>query len=138
MLKWMTFLAASMLASAASAASYSSDPAQIRAGAFVGLRLEAPLGRHAKSKPKAGLALAPTRSRISSDGAVSTRIGEGLALNLSPGEPPRLGFGPGDREGPKRKLGLSTGKWVAIGAGVVVVAAVGFALWVDEIEDNSD
>jgi hypothetical protein len=37
------------------------------------------------------------------------------------------------------KNGISTGGWIAIGVGTVLVAgAVGFALWVDSIEDNED
>jgi hypothetical protein len=40
---------------------------------------------------------------------------------------------------PDNKSGISTAGWVAIGVGTVLVAgAVGFALWVDAIEDNED
>jgi hypothetical protein len=79
---------------------------------------------------------------------MKTRIGDGLALNLAgkkptimlAGRPAKaaLGFERIDGRHEDTKLGISTGGWVAIGAGIVAAAAVGFALWVDEIDDHSD
>jgi hypothetical protein len=140
--------AAGLLASAMPADAASGDSA-FRTGAFVGARVQMSFGGKAERRPTAALAIAPTRSRLSSDGMIRTRIGDGLALNLPPRAKPMvtlagvradsaLGFRQSGTVDPDRKAGISTGGWIAIGAGVVVAAAVGFALWVDAVNDASD
>ena len=61
-----------------------------RPGAFVGARLQLPLGGQHSRQPRAALAAAPTHSRLSDRGMVQTRIGEVIALNLTPGARPTL------------------------------------------------
>jgi hypothetical protein len=125
-------------------------PDDIRPGAFVGARLKLSLGGREAAKPRAELAFAPTQSRISGDGMVRTRIGEGLALNLTGERKPMLTLGGVradsalglQRNGSVKidqKAGISTGGWIAIGVGTAVIAgAVAFALWVDAVNDSSD
>jgi len=109
----------------------------IRHGGFVGARLRLPLGSHAVARPQVGLTLAPTLSRRSGNG-LTTNMGEGVTLNLA-GRKPELTFGGvradrvlslarrgSDARGPKQ--GLSTGAWIAVGAGATVL--VGAAIFV--------
>jgi hypothetical protein len=142
-------VATAMLAAPTQAAHWQDRTADARPGAFVGARVQLPLG-HNVAQPRASLGIAPTQSRISSNGMVRTRIGEGLALNLNADRKPTLtlaGVPAGHALGletrrstdPNHKAGISTGGWIAIGVGTAVVAgAVAFALWVDAINDNSD
>ena len=78
------------------------------------------------------------------------RIGEGIAFNLSPGSRPSftlagvradrmLGLHPKGSVESGHKLGVSKGGWVAIGAGVVVLAGGIFVLHrINEADKNSD
>jgi hypothetical protein len=139
--------AASLLASPAAAHDYSAG--DVRTGTFVGARLHVPIGGKAMERPHASLGIGPTLTRVSNR-EIRTRIGEGLALDLTPGKKVELklaglradrALGLTTRNGPNKdgKNGISTGGWVAIGVGTVLIAgAVGFALWVDSIEDNED
>jgi hypothetical protein len=124
--------------------------AEVRPGGFVGAQLKLPLGDKTPSKPRAALAIAPTRSQISAGGAVRTTIGEGLALNFAPKSKPTftlagvradtaLALQRGGGTDPQRKLGVSTGGWVAIGVGVaVLVGGIYFVHLVHEADKNSD
>ena len=109
-------------------------------GTFSGVRLRVPFGGAAREPVRAGFAFAPTTRTSFQDGAVRTRIGEGLEFGLVGSEPlqfslagtpvNRLAQG---RTGPNgRKLGVSTLGWVGIGAGVVVVLVGGFYVWLME------
>jgi len=111
-------------------------------GAFVGARIKLPLGGKTVSKPQAGFAIAPTRSSVSSDGMVRTRIGEGLTLDLTSHAKPvltlsgvradtALGLQPQGQLDAQGKLGVSTGGWIAIGVGAV--ALVGALIYVGKI-----
>ena len=143
-------IAAVVLATASVPATAASGSYDFRAGEFVGARVQIPLGGKTGRKPSAALAIAPAQSRFSSDGMVRTRIGDGLALNLSPRARPKvtlagvradsaLGLKQGGTVDPDRKTNVSTGGWIAIGAGTVLIAAgIGFALWVDAVNDSSD
>lgn len=103
----------------------------VRPGTFIGARLT--IGGHTGGRPRAALTIAPTQSRTSHDGFTSMKIGEGIALNLSPGAKPTLTLAGiradtalrlhrnGDVDS-DRKLGMSTGGWVAVGVGVALVA----------------
>jgi len=117
-----------------------------RPGAFVGARLQLPLGGQHSRQPRAALAAAPTHSRMSDRGMVQTRIGEGIALNLTPGARPTLtlagvradstlGLRQQGQAGADDKLRISTGGWIAIGVGTVALAVGGLALWDDPIMD---
>jgi hypothetical protein len=117
-------------------------------GTFVGARVQLSLGGKARPRPRAAFTVAPTR-RIASDRSVQTRIGEGAALSLSPGtglaftlagKPAKsiLPLTQGHSAPTGSKAHLSSAGWAAVGIGVAVIAAVGFAMWVDEIEENSD
>jgi hypothetical protein len=130
----------------ATAASY--ENLDVRPGAFVGARIHLSLGGKSAARPQAALTVAPTRSHISDGAILSTEIANGLALNI--GSKPSLtiagiradralGLAPSKSVDASRKLGLSKGGWVAIGVGVVVVAAAIYGLSVyDEAKDNSD
>ena len=130
----------------ATAASY--ENLDVRPGAFVGARVHLSLGGKSAARPQAGLTVAPTRSRISDGAIVSTDIAKGLALNF--GSKPSvtfagiradraLGLAPSAKVNAGPKLGLSKGGWVAVGVGVVAVAAAIYGLSVyDEAKDNSD
>ena len=115
---------------------------QAEFGAFGGVQVRVPLGGARAEAPKLSLGLAPAARSRRFDGAGQTRIGEGLQLSLQPNRPAelslagtrvdRLGLSPSGptREGPR--AGISTLGWVGIGVGVLVVAAGGFAIWLDE------
>ena len=129
---------------------WQNQPAEVRTGAFVGARLQLSLGGNRAAKPRAALAIAPTQSRISSDGVVRTRIGEGFALNLSPRAKPSLtlaGIPAGQVLGLQRqrqaeadnRLGISTGGWIAIGVGTAAVAgALIFYSIATDCDDHDD
>ena len=126
------------------------DQSAVQPGAFAGARFQLALGGKTGAQPRASLTIAPTQSRISNNGMIRTRIGDGIALNLTGREKPTitlagvradeaLGLTAQRMRDPDNKSGLSTAGWVAIGVGTVLVAgAVAFALWVDAIEDNED
>jgi len=140
-------IAATLLAAPAEAASWQDQPTEVRPGAFLGARVKLPLGGHTTTKARAELAFAPTQSRISNSGLVRTRIGEGFAFGLTPHSKPTLtvggtradvalGFAGAGRAKNDQKMGISTGGWVAIGVGtVLIVGAVGLALWADHVSD---
>ena len=141
----MGLLAASLLGAPAQAAGLDAA-SEVRLGAFVGARLQLPLGYANGHRPRAALAIAPTRSQISDSGTIRTAIGEGVAFNLSPGRKPTvtlagvradvaLGF---ERQRPvdaENGMGISTGGWIGIGVGTVALALGGLYLWADHISD---
>ena len=110
--------------------------ADSRSGTFAGARFRIPLGGGQSARPEAALAIAPMMERRSSHGRQSLAIGQGVALNFA-GKRPELRLGglradhafnlaTGNKQAPNPKSRLSTGTWLAIGAGVVVVGAVIF------------
>jgi hypothetical protein len=144
----ISVIVANLVATPLQAQSWRDQTADVRQGAFIGARLNIPMSGDAAAKPRAALTLAPTQSRISADGMVRTRIGDGLALNLTPDGKTSLTFA-GARvdtvlglksqnqvEG-DRKLGMSSTAWIVIG-GVTVAAAGGFLLLLDSAQDNTD
>ena len=127
-----SLIAAATVAAPAHAAGWQ-DQTDVGLGAFVGARIKIPLQHQADAGPQAELALAPTLTRFSSGGRTKTLIGDGLALSFGPASPPTLKWAgapagsllrlsPGSTPRPGQKMGLSTGGWVAIGAGVIAVA----------------
>jgi opacity protein-like surface antigen len=117
-----------------------------RQGAFAGARLRVALDAAARERVRAGVTLAPTRHDVRGDGSARLRIGEGLEFGASD----RLAFGlslagrpvaeivqgAGGPEG--RRRNVSTTGWVAIGVGVVVVAVVGYGLWLNHELSNNE
>lgn len=125
------------------------DWSDVRPGTFVGARLT--IGGKPGGRPSAALTIAPTQNRISQDGMSSMRIGDGIALNLTPGAKPTLtlaGVRADTALGLQRdrdldsdnKLGISTGGWVAVGVGTVLaVGAAAFLVAIDcDESDSSD
>jgi len=132
----IAILASVLISAPAAAASFDDGTAGVRPGSFAGAVITIPLGGSRTAKPRASLAFAPTQTRITANGATSTRIGEGFALNLSPGSKPTLSLAgvrvdralrldKGSSAGDDGKLGLSTGAAVAIGIGAVVLVGAG-------------
>ncbi|HEX6660914.1 MAG TPA: hypothetical protein VF067_03480 [Sphingomicrobium sp.] len=143
-------LAAAVIAAPLHAAPWQDQGSQARPGAFIGVQFKMSLGGPARSQPRAQLAFAPTRSRLSNSGHVTTRIGEGLALDFTSNPKPTLtlagvradtAFHPqrGNPANPERKLGVSDAGWVAIGLGVVVIAGGAYFLYLlKEADSNSE
>jgi len=146
MLKPMLWLAgATLLLTPVQAAAAQFESANTRTGAFVGARFQMSLGGKARSKPRAALTIAPTLSRLSSQGELRTTIGEGMAFNFESrpkltlaGVPADQALGLRSTEGvdAKHKLGLSKGGWIVIGVGVVAIA--GGIYFLHEVRENSD
>jgi len=142
-------LAAATIAAPLHAAPWQDQGSQVRPGTFIGAQFKMPLGGPALSQPRAQLAFAPTRSSLSNSGQVTTRIGEGLALDFTSNAKPTLTLAGiradtalrltrAGRSESDRKLGISTAGWVAIGVGVVVIAAGGALLYIDAIKDGDE
>jgi hypothetical protein len=117
-----------------------------RTGSFAGARLRISLDGVARERVRAGLTLAPTVHDLQG-GAARMRIGNGLEYGLSDRRGPELSIGGRSvRElaqagrGPDgRRQNVSTLGWVAIGVGVVVVAVVGYGVWLThELNENGD
>ena len=140
----MAVIAAALITTPVQAADWS----DVRPGTFVGARLT--IGGRTGKRPLAALTIAPTQTRMSSEGMTNMRIGEGIALNLTPGAKPTLTLAGvradavlglqrnGDLDS-DRKLGVSTGGWVAIGIGAaVLVGAAVFYNAATSCEDHDD
>jgi hypothetical protein len=118
------------------------DRQEVRGGAFAGFRLRVPIGGNPRAERiRAGLTLAPTLSARGEDNAVRTRIGEGLEFGYRAGRP--ISFSIAGRDlrpaGGARNQALSTGEILLIAGGVIVVTAgIVAAVFIDEINDNSD
>lgn len=121
--------------------------ADVRPGAFVGVQVKLPFAGKSHPKPTAALAITPTASRISEDGFVRTRIGEGVALNFTASSKPSLtlsgvradralGLTRQTQAEPERKLGLSTGAWIGVGVATVVAAVVVGAVLLEDYCDR--
>ena len=117
-------------------------------GAFAGVRMRMALDGDARQRQlRAGLTVAPTMLSRALNGESRMRIGEGLELGLTGNQPPRLSIagvpvsqlaqgpvGPGGR-----RLNASTGEWIAIGAGaLVVVLGVGYLVFTEMMECDAD
>jgi hypothetical protein len=148
--KFVTSVLAAAIVSAPTHAAPWQDQGRARPGVFIGARFKMSFGGPARSQSSAQLAFAPTRSSLSNSGQVTTRIGEGLALNFTSNAKPTLTLAgmraetalrpqrdnPAD---PGRKLGISNTGWVAIGLGVAALAGgLYFLHLIDEAEKNSE
>ena len=127
-------LGATMLASPVTARDWRAQAEHSRPTAFAGARFKLPLGT-AHARPSAQLTISPARSAISVSGMLTTRVGDGIGLELA-GQRPTLSFAGAsakDLEG-ARRMGISTGVWV--GVGVAVVAVGGILLWAEHVRDS--
>jgi hypothetical protein len=141
---------AALVTAPAQAGDWRDGASNIRPGAFIGAKLQLSTGGREHAQPNASLTVAPTQSRVGADGMLRTRIGDGVAFNLSPGTKPRvtlagvradvaLGLQPGRTANTDKKLGVSSVGWVAIGVGVVAIAGgLYFVHLVREADKNSD
>ena len=114
-------------------------------GAFAGARLRVSLGG-VRESTRAGMVVAPS-VHVIANGASRLRIGEGLEYGVSDRRPAGISLA-GRRitdisgvqrqpEGQRRNV--STLGWVAIGAGVVVVAGAVFMGWlIHEANENTE
>ena len=143
---------AGILATPVQARDWRDQAVGVQPGVFVGAKLRLSMGGREAARPVAGLAIAPTQSRIAGDGMFTTRIGEGVALNLTPASKPMLTLA-GVRA--DRALGLTSGPAGPDGTrlgmsdrakiGIAVVAALAVAAGVflivthcDESESSDD
>lgn len=105
----------------------------LQPGAFVGARFRLSFAKRTEARPLVGLAIAPTMSRISSDGRRRTTFGEGLALNFGKRAKPSLTLAgapaaetlrleSGGKAATGRRLGVSDLGWVAIGLSTAAAA----------------
>jgi hypothetical protein len=143
-------LATAVIAAPLHAAPWQDQGSQVRPGAFIGAKFKMSFGGSARSQARAQLAFAPTRSRFSSSGQVTTRIGEGLALDFTSKAKPTvtlvgmradtaLRLTRAGRPETGQKFGISTTGWVAIGVGVAALAGGAYLLHlIDEAEKNSE
>ena len=117
-------------------------------GAFAGLRLRMPLDGNVQQRQlRAGLTVAPTMHSRTMNGESRMRIGEGLELGLTGDAPARVSLGgiPVSQlaQGPVgpdgRRLNASTGEWVAIGVGgVVVLLGVAYLVFAEMMDCDED
>lgn len=123
------------------------DWSDVRPGTFIGARLT--IGGRTGGRPSAALTIAPTQNRISQNGIGDMTIGEGLALNLTPGARPTLTLAgvradtalglQRDRDlDSSKKLGMSTAGWVAVGVGSAALIFGGLYLAADHIADCNE
>ena len=123
------------------------DWSDVRPGTFIGARLT--IGGRTGGRPSAALTIAPTQNRISNNGMSDMMIGEGLALNLTPGAKPTLtlagiradtalGLQRGRDLDSGEKLGMSTAGWVAVGVGSAALIFGGLYLAADHIADCNE
>lgn len=140
----LSFATASM---PARAAGFNESAAAPHPGAFAGIRFRLAFDGRKTPKVQGAIALAPTQTEMSSDGGpVRTRIRDGLALDFTARKPTLTIAGVPTTDIMKfqsdkaavqgRKSGLATG-WVIAG-GVIVAAALTFALVYDSAKDNTD
>ena len=142
-------LAAQLVAAAQPAfAAELTDTTTRQVGAFGGMRVRVPLdGRAGEQRIRAGLTLSPTMHSRDLRGHSQLRIGEGLELGVNGGDRvvlslagtpvSRLAQGPAGPDG-GRAAGVSTVGWIAIGAGVLVLAVGGFYWWLVEEAGDCD
>jgi hypothetical protein len=111
----------------------------VQPGVFVGAKFRLSMGGKTAAKPRAALAIAPSQSRVAGDGMVTTRIGEGIALNFGAGQKPALtlagvradralGLTSGSSSPDGTRLGMSDGAKVAIGVGAALLVGAGVFL----------
>jgi len=112
----------------------------VQRGTFAGARIRISLGgRQQDQKFRAGLTVAPTLRSQTISGETRTRIGEGLELGFTGKRPlalslagrPVSGLLPGGgKSEDERRLGISTGGYVAIGVGAALLVG-GLVFYLD-------
>ncbi len=146
----VSLVATSLLMVAQPAAAANLEGAtSVQSGTFAGARVRISLGGKMQDrKVRAGLALAPTLRSQARSGEFRTRIGDGLELGFNGQRPLALSLAGrpvsrllpgGDRSEDERRLGISTGGYVAIGVGVAALVGA-FVLYetYKEADENSD
>jgi hypothetical protein len=120
-----------LLSMPASAADWRSLPEMTRPSGFAGARVKLSLGGTSKTPLSAQLTIAPARSSVTDYGMVRTDVGEGVGLELAGAKPTLMIAGRSSQElaEAKRKMGVSTVGWVAIGVGVAAAVVGGLYLW---------
>lgn len=146
MMLWL--VATGLIITPATANADQYENTDVRSGAFAGARFQIALGGRSTSKPRAHFTIAPAVTRISRNNGVQTTIGEGAALNwgarpsltlMGVRADQALGISPSVGTDGTRKLGLSSGGWVAVGVGAIALAGGILFLHVRDVaEDNSD
>ena len=139
-----------LTASPAHAANWSGIQQDSRIGAFAGVRINLKLGGQRADVVRTSVAISPVHTSFSGGRAIQSRIGQGVGVEFSArraratiaGMPVQQALGLARQDGSlndKGKLGVSSGGWAAIGAGVAVVAgAIWFASEVNKCEDHDD
>ncbi len=127
-------VAAQMIATAspAAAAATLEETQIVQTGTFAGARIRLSLGgKQQDRKFRAGLTVAPTLRSRAISGETRMRIGEGPELGFAGGRPLTLSLAGqpvsrllpgGNKSEDDGRLGISTGGYVAIGVGVILVA----------------
>ena len=126
---------------------HAADWGDVRPGTFVGAQLT--IGGKTGGRPSAALTIAPTQNRIYRSRRSSVRIGEGVALTLTPGTKPTLtlagvradtalGLHRDRNFESDKELGISRGGWIAIGVGSVALIAGGLYLYADHLADCNE
>ena len=144
--------AQSIVAAPPAAAAAFEEMATVQTGTFAGARMRISLGgRQHDRKLRAGLTIAPMVRSQTISGEARTRVGEGLELGFAGerslafslgGRPVGRLLSGGRKSEDDKRLGISTGGYVAIGAGVIVLAAGAVVLGVvishsDDAPDDS-
>jgi hypothetical protein len=133
------------LAAPARAADFAADPQrrEARMGAFAGARLRVALGDARGDRVRAGVTVAPALHQAE-NGLAPMRIGEGLEYGITDRKPAGVSLAGHrisdmQRAPDGRRRNVSTLGWVAIGAGVVVLAGIGVLGWlVHEANENTE
>ncbi len=126
-------VAAQMIVAAQPAAAASlGQGTSVQTGTFAGARIRLSLGgKQQDQRFRAGLTVAPTLRSQATLGETRMRIGEGPELGFAGGRPLTLSLAGqpvsrllpgGNKSEDDQRLGISTGGYVAIGVGVILVA----------------
>ena len=137
--------AQTIVAAQPAAAASLQETAAVQSGTFAGARIRLSLGGGQEHRKfRAGLTFAPTLRTQAISGETRMRFGEGielgfagqrpLALTLS-GRPVSRMLPGGNKSEDERRLGISTGGYVAIGVGVA--ALVGAFILYQDLKDGS-
>ncbi|HEY0043666.1 MAG TPA: hypothetical protein VGB62_03865 [Allosphingosinicella sp.] len=115
---------------------------ETRMGAFAGARLRIALGDTKRERVRAGLAVASALHRIDQAGNARVGIGEGLEYGFTETRAPSLslaGYRVSDlQRGPGgSRRNLTTGGWIAVGAGAVLLTGALFLGWLAHEGDKN-
>ena len=144
----MASLVAAQIATPAAAAEIVQDVevAGTRSGGFAGARVRLALDPQEQRPLRAGLVVAPVAQAMRSDGRLSTRFGEGVEFGIRSGGTPMLSVA--GQELGRQRVGAAQGDdedddsgpstLLLVAGGLVLVAGVGFLVFMDMMEDASE